>query len=81
MNEEVNTNEVSRDMEKDEEDTKKMIITIVRFSINEEVGSRKKIKKYIKEALVLKFEKGNNLRIKKKKQPCGKKLRSRRENI
>ena len=45
MNEEVNTNEVSRDMEKDEEDTKKMIITIVRFSINEEVGSRKKIKK------------------------------------
>ena len=73
-------NEVSRDMEKDEEDTKKMII-IVRFSINEEVRSRKKIKKQIKEALVLKFEKGNNLRIKKKKQPCGKKLRSRRENI
>ena len=73
-------NEVSRDMEKDEEDTKKMII-IVRFSINEEVRSRKKIKTYIEEALVLKFEKGNNLRIKKKKQPCGKKLRSRRENI
>lgn len=50
---------------------KKMIITIVRFSINEKVGSRKKIKTYIKEALVLKFEKGNNPRIKKKKQPCG----------
>ena len=63
-------NEVSRDMEKDEEDTKKMII-IVRFSINEEVRSRKKIKTYIEEALVLKFEKGNNPRIKKKKQPCG----------
>lgn len=63
-------NEVSCDMEKDEEDTKKMII-IVRFSINEEVRSRKKIKTYIEEALVLKFEKGNNLRIKKKKQPCG----------
>ena len=63
-------NEVSCDMEKDEEDTKKMII-IVRFSINEEVRSRKKIKTYIEEALVLKFEKGNNPRIKKKKQPCG----------
>ena len=48
MNEEVNTNEVSRDMEKDEEDTKKMIITTVRFSINEEVGSRKKTKHILK---------------------------------
>ena len=70
MNAEVNTNEVSRDIEKDEEDTRKMITTIVKFSINEKVGSRKKIKTYIEEALVLKFEKGNNLRI-KKKQPSG----------
>ena len=40
-----------------------MIARISRFSMNEEVALRTKIKTYNEEALVLKLEKGNNLRI------------------
>ena len=63
MNKEVNRNEVNRNMEKDEEDTRKMITRTAGFSMNEESALRKKIKTYNKETLVLKLEKGNNLRI------------------
>ena len=63
MNEEVNRNEVNRNIEKDEEDTRRMIIRTTRFSMNEEAPLRKKIKTCNEEALVLKLEKGNNLRI------------------
>ena len=40
-----------------------MIASTARFSMNEEVALRTKIKTYNEEALVLKLEKGNNLRI------------------
>ena len=40
-----------------------MIARISRFSMNEEVALRTKIKTYNEEALVLKLEKGNNLSI------------------
>ena len=63
MNEEVNRNEVNRNIEKDEEDTRRMITRTARFSMNEEAALRKKIKTCNEEALVLKLEKGNNLRI------------------
>ena len=65
MNEEVNRKEVSRNVEKDEGDTttKKMITRTARFSMNEEATLRKKIKRCNEEALVLKLEEGNNLRI------------------
>ena len=63
MNEEVNRNEVNRNIEKDEEDTRRMITRTARFSKNEEAALRKKIKTCNEEALVLKLEKGNNLRI------------------
>ena len=63
MNEEVNRNEVNWNIEKDEEDTSRMILRTVRFSMNDEVVLKKKIKACNEEALVLKLEKGNNLRI------------------
>ena len=63
MNEEVNRNEVNWNIEKDEEDTRRMILRTVRFSMNDEVVLKKKIKACNEEALVLKLEKGNNLRI------------------
>ena len=40
-----------------------MITRAARFSMNEEAALRKKIKTCHEEALVLKLEKGNNLRI------------------
>ena len=40
-----------------------MITRTARLSTNEEAALRKKIKTYNEEALVLKLEKGNNLRI------------------
>ena len=40
-----------------------MIIRTARFSINEEVAVRNKVKTYNKEPLVAKLEKGNNLRL------------------
>ena len=63
MNEEVNRNEVNRNTEKDEEDTRRMLTRTTRFSMNEEAVLRKKEKTYNEEALVLKLEKGNNLSI------------------
>ena len=63
MNEEVNRNEVNRNTEKDEEDTRRMLTRTTRFSMNEEAVLRKKKKTYNEEALVLKLEKGNNLSI------------------
>ena len=44
MNEEVNRNKVNRNIEKDEEDTRRMITRTVRFSMNEETALRKTIK-------------------------------------
>ena len=63
VNEEVNANEVSRNIEKYEEDTRTMITSTARFSMNEEAALRWKIKICNEEELVLKLEKGNNLRI------------------
>ena len=40
-----------------------MITRTARFSINEEVAVRNKVKTYNKEPLVVKLEKGNNLRL------------------
>ena len=54
MNEEVNANQVNQNIEKDEKYTRRM---------NKETALRKKIKICNEEALVLKLEKGNNLRI------------------
>ena len=54
INEEVNANEVDQNIEKDEEYARRM---------NKETALRKKIKTCNEEALVLKLEKGNNLRI------------------
>ena len=62
-NEEVNRNEVSRSMEKDEEDIRRMITRTARFNMNGKAALKKKIKTCNEEALVLKLEKGNNLRI------------------
>ena len=62
-NEEVNRNEVSRNMEKDEEDIRRMIKRTARFNMNGKAALKKKIKTCNEEALVLKLEKGNNLRI------------------
>ena len=55
MNEEVNRNEVNRNIEKDEEDTRRMITRTARFSMNEEAALRKKIKTCNEEAQVLKL--------------------------
>ena len=63
MNEEVNRNEVNRNTEKDEEDTRRMLTRTTRFSMNKEAVLREKIKTYNEEALVLKLEKENNLSI------------------
>ena len=48
MNEEVNRNEVNRNIEKLEEDTRRMITRTARFSMNEEAALRKKIKTCIR---------------------------------
>ena len=63
MNEEVNRNEVSRNIDKGKGDPRRMITRTARFSMNEEAASRKKIKTCNEEALVLKLEKINILRI------------------
>ena len=64
MNEAVNRKEVSQKLEKNQEDTNKIMITrTARISMNEEAALRKKIKSCNKEELVLKPEKVNNLRI------------------
>ena len=57
MNAEVNRNEVSRNIDKDEGDSRRMITRTARFSMNEEAALRKKIKTCNEEAVVLKLEK------------------------
>ena len=63
-NEEVlNRKEVSGNSEKSYEDSRRMITRTARFSVNEEAAVRKTIKTSNEELLVVKLEKGNNLRI------------------
>ena len=64
-NEEVlNRKEVSGNSEKSYEDSRRRVITRrARFSMNEEAAVRKKIKTCNEEPLLVKLEKGNNLRI------------------
>ena len=57
INAEVNRNEVSRNIDKDEGDSRRMITRTARFSMNEEAALRKKIKTCNEEAVVLKLEK------------------------
>ena len=57
MNEEVHRNEVSRKINKDEGDSRRMITRADRFSMNEEAALRKKIKTCNDEAVVLNLEK------------------------
>ena len=49
--------------DKDEEVTRRMITMTARFSMNKEAALRTKIKTCNEDTLVLKLEKGNNLRI------------------
>ena len=57
MKAEVNRNEVSRNIDKDEGDSRRMITRTARFSMNKEAALRKKIKTCNEEAVVLKLEK------------------------
>ena len=59
----VNRKEVSENSEESYEDSRRMITRTARFSMREEEAVRKKIKACNEEPLVLKLEKGNNLRI------------------
>ena len=63
MNDKVNRKAVIQNIEKDEEDTRRMMKRISRFSMNEEEVLRKKIKTRNEEVLVLKLENGSNLKI------------------
>ena len=63
MNDKVNRKAVIQNIEKDEEDTRRMMKRTSRFSMNEEEVLRKKIKTRNEEVLVLKLENGSNLRI------------------
>ena len=59
----VNRKEVSENSEESYEDSRRMITRTARFSMNEEAAVRKKIKTCNEEPLLVKLEKGNNLRI------------------
>ena len=59
----VNRKEVRENSEESYEDSRRMITRTARFSMKEEEAVRKKIKTCNEEPLVLKLEKGNNLRI------------------
>ena len=59
----VNRKKVSENSEESYEDSRRMITRTARFSMKEEEAVRKKIKACNEEPLVLKLEKGNNLRI------------------
>ena len=59
----VNRNEVSRNTEESDEDNRRMITRTARFNMNKEVPIIKKIKTCNEEPLVIKLEKGNNLRL------------------
>ena len=63
MNKEVNGNKGSWNIEKDEEDTRRMITRTARFNVNEETSLKKKIKTCNEKAIAQKLEKGNNPRI------------------
>ena len=58
----VNRKEVSENAEEIYEYSRRMITRTSRFSMNEEAAVRKKVKTCNKEPLVVKLEKGNNLR-------------------
>ena len=58
----VNRKEVSENAEEIYEYSRRMITRTSRFSMNEEAAIRKKVKTCNKEPLVVKLEKGNNLR-------------------
>ena len=61
-NEEVaNRKEVNRNSEEGDEDSRRMITKTTRFSMNEEVAERNETCN--EEPLVVKLDKGNNLRI------------------
>ena len=59
----VNRKEVSRNSEESDENIRRMITGTVRFNMNKEATGRKKIKTCNEEPLVVKLEKGTNLRI------------------
>ena len=63
MNKEVNGNKGSWNIEKDEEDNRRMIKRTARFNVNEETSLKKKIKTCNEKAIAQKLEKGNNPRI------------------
>ena len=53
----VNREEVSRNSEENDEDSRRIITSTARFSMNKEVARKKKIKTHNEETLVLKLEK------------------------
>ena len=53
----VNREEVSRNSEENDEDSRRIITSTARFSMNEEVARKKKIKTCNEETLVVKLEK------------------------
>ena len=59
----VSRKKVRWNSEKSDEDNRRMSTRTSRFSMNEEVALAKKIKTCNEESLVVKLEKGNNLRI------------------
>ena len=59
----VNRTEVSGNSEQNKQDSRRMITRTARFSMNKEAAVRKKINTSNEEPLVVKIEKGNNVRI------------------
>ena len=59
----VNRKEVSQNSKESDKDSRRMITKTARFSMNEEVAIRKKIKTCNEEPLLVILEKGNNLRV------------------
>ena len=59
----VNRKEVKENSEESYEDSRRVITRTARFSMNEEAAVRKKMKSCNEEPLLVKLEKGNNLRI------------------
>ena len=59
----VNRTEVSGNSEQNKQDSRRMITRTARFNMNKEAAVRKKINSSNEEPLVVKIEKGNNVRI------------------
>ena len=59
----VNRTEVNGNSEQNKQDSRRMITRTARFSMNKEAAVRKKINSSNEEPLVVKIEKGNNVRI------------------